>query len=142
MVVLGKIMNTDFQKITIIKLKKPSRNNINEQLQWFGVSLGLFNLRDKDKSCFRIFVELIKDAKQSKSISSDEMANSLKLSRGTVMHHMNKLMEAGIVTCNKNRYCLRVNNLELLIDELDKDADRILSDMKDMANEIDKLIGL
>ena len=47
-------------KITIIRIRKPAQSNINKELQWLGSSLGLFGLRDKDKSCFRIFIELIK----------------------------------------------------------------------------------
>ncbi|MBI5072732.1 winged helix-turn-helix transcriptional regulator, partial [Candidatus Woesearchaeota archaeon] len=85
------------QRITIIKIRRPVTQNLNEELQWFGTSLGLFNLRDKDKSCFRIFIELLKATKHNKSITSDELADHLALSRGTVIHHVNKLMETGLV---------------------------------------------
>jgi hypothetical protein len=44
------------QKITIVNVRRPSERNINHELQWLGTSLGLFNLRDKDKSCFRLFL--------------------------------------------------------------------------------------
>ena len=37
-------------RITIIRSSKPEASDINNQLQWFGASLGLFGLRDKDKS--------------------------------------------------------------------------------------------
>ncbi|MFW6449793.1 MAG: hypothetical protein ACOCZ6_01955 [Nanoarchaeota archaeon] len=61
--------------ITIIRLKKPRSNEINEELQWLGASLGLFNLRDKDKSCFRIFIELIKNARiRDEPLTSDQIA--------------------------------------------------------------------
>ena len=43
-----------FTKITIISAKKPKESDINEKLQWFGGSLGLFGIRYKDKSCFRV----------------------------------------------------------------------------------------
>ena len=51
------------QRITIIRMRRPETPSLNEELQWFGSSLGLFNLRDKDKSCFRIFIELLKATK-------------------------------------------------------------------------------
>ena len=53
-------MIKEFQKITIIKLRKSSEKNLNSDLQWFSNSLGLFNERDKEKSCFRVFIALIK----------------------------------------------------------------------------------
>lgn len=126
------------QRITIIKSTRPSSDNINEQLQWFGSSLGLFNLRDKDKSCFRIFIELLKASKKQKALSSDELAAKLGLSRGTVMHHINKLIEAGLVVSIKNRYVLRVDDLSILIDEIEKDAMRALDDLKKISMEIDE----
>lgn len=130
------------QKITIINLRKPAAKNINHELQWLGTSLGLFNLRDKDKSCFRIFIELLKNAKQKRALSSDEISYKLKLSRGTVVHHLNKLIEAGIVTEYKNRYMLRVDNLKDLIDEVEKDIRRTCDTLRDVATDIDSTLGL
>ncbi len=131
-----------FQRITIIKSTRPAARDINEQLQWLGSSLGLFNLRDKDKSCFRIFIELLKASKQKNDLSSDDLAAKLRLSRGTVVHHLNKLMEAGIVVHDSGSYLLRVENLEILINELQKDIHRATEDLKEIAKEIDKVLGL
>ena len=128
-------------KITIIRIRKPSQSNINHELQWLGSSLGLFGLRDKDKSCFRIFIELIRAAKQGKILKSDELAESLKLSRGTVVHHLHKLKNSGIVIGEEKGYMLRVNKLKTLINEIEKDMKRTLDDMKEIAEEIDKRIG-
>lgn len=130
------------QRITIVRHRIPVRKNINEELQWFGNSLGLFNLRDKDKSCFRIFIELIKSAKKNIPLTSDEIAEKLALSRGTVIHHMNKLMESGIVIHEQNKYMLRVDNLETLIEEIKKDLNRTMDDLKQVAENIDKWLEL
>lgn len=131
-------MRYTYQRITIIKNQKPEVNDINIDLQWFGASLGLFNLRDKDKSMFRIFLELLKTTKARKQITSDEIAVKLKLSRGTVIHHMNKLMEAGIVIANRDGYILREDNLELLISEIERDLKKTCNDLKMIAKDIDR----
>lgn len=135
-------MIINHQKITIINIRKPVKRNINHELQWFGTSLGLFNLRDKDKSCFRIFLELIKSAKTNQFLTSDEIARNLNLTRGTVIHHINKLMESGLVINDRNKYMLRVDNLKLLISEVEKDVIRTLGDLKEIAADIDDWIGL
>lgn len=134
-------MRVIHQRITIVSVRKPARN-LNNELQWFGNSLGLFNLRDKDKSCFRVFIELLKAAKLDRPLTSDEIAAKLGLSRGTVVHHINKLIESGIVIAQQNRYMLRVNNLELLVDEIKRDAERTFDDLRKVAKEIDHLLGL
>ena len=128
------------QKITIIQIRKPARINLNEELQWLGNSLGLFSERDKDKSCFRIFLELLKAGKVHKFLSSDDLAEQLALSRGTVVHHLHKLLEAGIVVIEGKRYILRQEHLERLIDEIRKDIWRTCEDMLRTAKEIDNAL--
>ena len=125
------------QSITIINIRKPMKS-INEELQWFGTSLGLFNLRDKDKSQFRLFLELLKAARERKPLNSDELAGRLKLTRGTVIHHMHKLMESGIVLHEGNAYILRVSDLKGLVDEIEKDIQRTCDTLRDIADDIDK----
>ena len=127
-----------YPKITIIKIRKPVRNELNEELQWVGASLGLFNLRDKDRSCFRIFVELLKSSKRGEGLSSDEIAFKSGLSRGTVIHHINKLIESGLVIVEERKYILREAKLEPLIDEVEKDILRSLDGLRAIANDIDK----
>ncbi len=128
-------------KITLINSRKPSGFDINEELRWIGASLGLFNMRDKDQSCFRVFIEMIKNARSKEGISSDELAYRLDLSRGTVVHHLNKLMQSGIVVSEKNKYYLRVDNLDALISEIEKDLERTIEDMRDVARKVDNYLG-
>ncbi len=130
------------KKITIKNIPYPQTPNLNDELQWFGNSLGLFSLRDKDKSMFRIFIELLKSAKTRVPISSDEIAEDLGLSRGTVMHHINKMTSSGLVTSKNNRYILRVDNLNQLVKELQRDLTDMLEDLKEVADEIDKKLGI
>jgi len=130
------------QKITIVKIQRPTSKNVNDELQFLGNSLGLFNLRDKDKSCFRVFIELLKAAKRKQPISSDELAYRLKLTRGTVVHHINKLQEAGIVVHDGTRYFLRVEKLQALIEEIKRDVTRTCDDLQEIAKMIDEELGL
>ena len=131
-----------FTKITIIRTSKPEKKDINKELQWFGGTLGLFNLRDKDKSCFRIFITLLKGLKENKKLTSDEIAIRTKLTRGTVIHHLNKLMSSGIVIKEHNRYILRMDNLEEMVDYIKRDVDQAWDKLKEVAKDIDEKLGL
>ncbi len=131
-----------YQRITIIRQGKSSKKDINNDLQWFGSSLGLFNLRDKNSSCFRVFIELLKSSRKQRPLSSDQLAYMTGLSRGTVIHHINRLIESGMVVSEKRGYILRVSNLKVLIDEIEKDMKRTFDDLKEMAKQIDKELGL
>ena len=123
-------------------MNKPRKKNLNEDLQWLSNSLGLFSERDKEKSCFRIFVELVKAARRGIIYSSDDLALRTNLSRGTVIHHLNRLIESGLVIYHNGKYILRVSNLETLIEEVKKDLLRVFDDLQTMASELDDELGL
>ncbi len=130
------------KRITIISINKPRERSVNEELQWFCDSLGLFGLRDRDRSCFRIFIELLKTSKQRQPISSDEIADKLSLTRGTVVHHLNKLSDSGIIIQQRKRYILREPNLEVLMDDLRRDFEEYFKELKKTAKEIDDVLEL
>jgi hypothetical protein len=51
-------------------------------------------------------------------------------------------MESGIVVHEQNKYMLRVDNLETLVGEIRKDLDRTMTDLKQVAENIDKWLEL
>ncbi|HLD79903.1 MAG TPA: ArsR family transcriptional regulator [Candidatus Nanoarchaeia archaeon] len=126
------------KKVTVIKVRRVGEGNVNADLQWLGNSLGLFNLRDRDSSCFRIFITLIKKSNHNAPISSDDIAEKLHLSRGTVVHHLIKLMDSGIVVREKEGYLLRENNLQRLVLDLQRDAESLFAELKEVAKDIDE----
>ena len=75
-------------------------------------------------------------------MSSDQLADRLDLSRGTVVFHLNKLIDSGIVISKNNRYMLRVENLKELIDEMEKDMQKACNSLREIAADIDKRLGL
>lgn len=130
------------RRVTIVKVDKPSKVNINEEIQWFSNSLGLFGDRDKEKSRFRIFLELLKSTKIGKGLSTDQISEKTNLTRATVIHHLNFLIEQGIVICKDNRYYLRDKNLENLVVNIHKDIKDIFDELTKIAESIDKELGL
>src|SRR3989339_229061 len=131
-----------FTRITIIKSIKPEKDNLNQELQFLGESLGLFSERDKDKSCFRIFIVLIKALKTHSKLTSDDIAAQTHLTRGTVIHHLNRLMEAGIVVNQKSFYMLTVDNMQELVELIKQNLVKTTDSLKDIAKNIDKKLDL
>jgi len=125
----------------IVSVRRVPEENINQDLQWLGSSLGLFNARDKDSSCFRVFITIVKKAKRNEPISSDEIAERLQLSRGTVVHHLTRLMDSGIVVRERQGYLLRENTLQRLVEDIHRDIEKTFSDLQNVAKEIDEKLG-
>ncbi|MBU0470114.1 MAG: ArsR family transcriptional regulator [Nanoarchaeota archaeon] len=128
-------------RITIIKVRRSDGGNVNRDLQWLGNSLGLFNLRDKDSSCFRVFITLVKRSKSNEALTSDGIAELLHLTRGTVVHHLSKLMDAGIVVRERGGYLLRESSMQRLIKDIERDTEVIFNELRDVAKEIDDNLG-
>ena len=129
------------RRVTLIKVRKQPAQNVNQELQWLGNALGLFNARDKDSSCFRVFITLIRKAKRHESMTSDEIAERLNLTRGTVVHHLTKLMDSGIVIRAQEGYLLRENNLQKIIRDMRSDMNAIFDDFEVIAKVIDEKLG-
>jgi len=131
-----------FTRITIIRIRKPEQDHVNDELKYLGESLGLFNERDKDKSCFRIFIVLLKSLKTGQRLTSDEIAARTNLTRGTVIHHLNRLMESGIVVGQKSYYMLAVDNMEELVELVKNNLTKTFDNLKPIARDIDKKLEL
>ena len=129
-------------RVTIIREQTRSHNTINDLLLLFGQSLGLFSLRDKDKSCYRIFITLVRALRAKIELTSDELALQTGLSRGTVIHHLNRLMSAGIVTNYKNKYYINYDSLEELVKDLKQTVHSMLDDLETVAKDIDDGLNL
>ncbi len=126
------------RKLVLFPKEKPESTNINIQIQYFGTCLGLFGLRDKDSSCYRLFIELVKTTKVKNPISSQELAYKLNLTRGTVVHHLNRLMDSGIVRVMDNRYFLIDPSLEKVVIQLNNELEELFSNLKEIAVKLDK----
>lgn len=135
-------MITYFRRATIIKIKKLEDNDLNEDLKWFSTSIGMFSSRDKEKSCFRIFIELLKALKEEKKLSSDKIAENTNLSRGSVIHHINRLLERDIIDIEDNKYSLKYQNLSTLTDHLENHILEAFKDIKKIAKKIDENLEL
>ena len=131
-----------FTRVTVVKVRKPSTKGVNEDLKWLGSSLGLFSIRDKNSSCFRVFIELLKNARHGKAVSSDELAFKTGLSRGTVVHHLHSLISAGLVVPEDNKYLLREANLRTMISDVRKDINDVLESLNVIAEELDSELNM
>jgi len=124
--------------ITIKKIKRPKASNLNQDIQIISHSLGLFTKRDKEKSCFRVFIEILKN----KGLTAEEITVSTNLTRATVIHHLNSLIKSGLIIKKGHRYYLRGNSLEQLIKEVSKDMDKTFNELNKLARNIDSELTL
>lgn len=129
-------------EIRLIKLRQFPTKNLNSELIWLAQSLGLLNKRDKDKSCYRLFIELIKASKTKEMLTSDELAARLNLTRATVIHHMKTLDSLGLIKKINNGYILHSDSLFELFREIDNNYKKTMRQILSVAKNIDEQLNL
>jgi predicted transcriptional regulator len=127
---------------TILNLRMIPVVDVKQDIEWICRSFGFLESRDKEKTAARIFGELLKATKKGTGLSSDELAEKLKLSRGTMVHHLNKLMRSGLVIHHQGRYKLRAFSLQRTIEEVKRDIIRVFENINQVAKSIDENMGL
>ncbi|MEA3248552.1 MAG: winged helix-turn-helix transcriptional regulator [Nanoarchaeota archaeon] len=123
------------KEIRILNIKPSLKQPLNEEIQWFSNCLGMFNKRDKEKSCFRIFIHLLKERDY---LSSEQLAERSNLSRATVIHHASRLIDSGLVMKKEEGYFLRFDSLEDLTKEIEKDVCSTFKKLREISKKIDE----
>lgn len=101
----------------------------------------MFNERDKEKSCHRIFIQLVKAKKESRFLSTQELADLSHLSRATVLHHLGKLMESNIAMEMNHKFVLVDPNMNSIILRLKKETEEFMDEMDRISKKLDKELG-
>ncbi|OQA31063.1 MAG: HTH domain protein [archaeon ADurb.Bin336] len=128
-------------KIVIRKIERPFNPSFEHQLAWICSSLGFFEPIDKDKNAAAVFKEIILASEKGEALSSTELAERIGMSRGAVINHLNNLKRSGLIEKNKKYYSARSKSVKRTIEEIEEDIDRIFSQLKKTAEELDKQIG-
>jgi predicted transcriptional regulator len=125
-------------RIRIIKQKKPQETGVDGELDWLCASLGFCEEIDKDRTAAAIFKSLLESAYDGEPLRSDDIAERVGKSRGAVVNHLNKLINAGLIVRHGTRYELREQSLQNTLLEMHKDMERMIQDMHEIAQDIDK----
>lgn len=117
-------------------------HEMNDDFEWFCYSIGLISPRDKEKTSMKIFDALLNAAAHGRSLTTDEIAKKVGVTRGAVIHHLNRMIELGLIIQRGGKYMLRVNNLEELVDEIERDIQSTIKIIKKISEGLDRKIKL
>jgi len=127
---------------TILDVRMVPMVDIEQDIEWICKSFGFLESRDKEKTASKIFRTILEAAKKGEGLSSDELAEKLGLSRGTMVHHLNKLIKSGLIIHHQGRYKLRAFSLQRTVEEVKRDIARVFENISQVAKSIDENLGL
>jgi len=129
-------------KIVVKKVEKPFSDDPFEELEWICQSLGFFEPIDRDKTAAAVLKELMKSSEKGPRLTSTQIAEHVRMSRGAVINHLNNLSRAGLIIRSGRQYSIRSRSIYRTIEEIEEDIDRIFAKMKKAAIEIDEEMGI
>ena len=135
-------MPQERRKYTIKALLEPKKKDLDNDIEWICKSLGFAGTRDKENTAVEVFKVLLFAAKKREGLTSDEIAEKIGPTRGTIVHHINKYMRSGLVVKVNNKYELRMVTLKKTLEEIELDIERTIKNINPVAESIDNQIGL
>ena len=128
-------------KVVIRKVERPFNPDFENQLAWICSSLGFFEPIDKDKNAAAVFKEIVLATEKGEALTSTAIAERIGMSRGSVINHLNNLLHSGLIEKNGKFYSARSKSMQRTIEEIEEDVERIFSQLKKSAAEVDRQFG-
>lgn len=129
-------------RITIKRIEPPFRSSFEEDFNFICKSLGFFEEIDKEKTASSIFKQIVRNYERGRMLTSTELARIVKMSRGSVINHLNNLITAGLVMREGRFYVPRSKSIFRTIQEIEEDIERIFDRMEKRARIIDRKFGI
>lgn len=135
-------MREHIKEYIIRVIRPPHYKNLEEDLKWICKVLGITSNRDRNETSYKIFREILYASRNNRFPTIEELSNNLKISRTAVLHHVRVMMERGIIIRHGKYLEMRTMNLENTLDEIFEDLERAISNIKRIAESIDKELKL
>lgn len=128
-------------KISIRSVERPRGNNLQEIIRWFCMEFGFSNGLDNEDVAEQLLEQLAEAACEKRGLTSSELKVNKKKARSTIIYHLNRFIEAGLVVKIGRQYYLRATQLSRAVEEVKYDIDREMMKMVDTAKDFDRLMS-
>ncbi len=128
------------EQIVIRFIEKPDQNDAESIIRWFCDVFGLSNQDAENPVEEQILKSFVEAARDGKGLSSSELDLETKLARSTVIYHLNRFRDAGLVVKRGRKYYLRAGEMEKVIQEIGYDLERELRGLIDSSKRLDMMM--
>ena len=113
-----------------------AQEEVEEELARLFRTMHLMSERDIDATMTRVFRAMMRMGREP--VGSTELSRQAGLNRITVIHHLKRLENAGVVEKRETKYVMRVQSIEEMMDEMRSDMEKQFEEMERMARELDR----
>ena len=129
-------------RIVINFYERPDSDEPDELIRWFCRVFGLSNDSEPNPIGEQILIRFAEAAQNRVGLSSSELDLDTDLAKSSVIYHLNRFIEAGLLVKRGRKYYLRASEMQKAIEEIEYDVERELSRMLDTAKELDRIMSI
>ncbi len=107
-----------------------------DELESFCRSMRILSARDMDGTVTVVFRSMLTEGRQP--VGSSELAQLTRLNRVTIIHHLQRLEQMGLVEHTERKYRLRVHDLSEAVEQMRGEMLRSFEEAEAMAEELDR----
>ncbi len=128
------------EQIVIRFIEKPDQNDAEGIIRWFCDVFGLTSQEEENPVEEQILKSFIEAARDGKGLSSGELDLETKLARSTIIYHLNRFRDAGLLVKKGRKYYLRASEMEKVVQEIGYDLERELRGLIDASKRLDMML--
>lgn len=128
-------------KIVIQFTEMPDFDDPKSMIRWFCIAFGLCGMEGGGIE-EKILSKFTETASGGEGITSSELKEEIDLSRSTVIYHLNRFIDSGLVVKRGRKYYLRASEMHKAIEEIEYDIEREMKRMMDIAMEFDRIMEM
>lgn len=122
--------------------RKFPAEDLQEDIRWICYALDLVQPRDKDETLVRVFKTILEVSREKQGLNTTEIAENLGFTRGTVLNHLKRLVQRGLIVQKGAFYELREHSLSHTIERIKDDVLRFVEDLLHVSEFIDRFYDL
>jgi predicted transcriptional regulator len=127
------------QGIVIRFVERPKSDNPEQMINWFCEVFGLTNGSGNNALEAQILKSFLEAAHNERGLTSSELRLDTDLARSTIIYHLNRFIDAGLLVKKGRKYYLRASEMQKAIAEIEYDVNREMHRMLDIAKDFDTL---
>ena len=121
--------------LTVVRTRSSSRPE--DELEVFCRRLSIISHRDMDGTVTVVFRSMLQEGR-TRSVGSSELAGLTQLNRVTIIHHLQRLEQMGLVEHTERKYRLRVHDLGEAVVQMRGQMMRSFEEAESIAERLDK----
>lgn len=122
-------------KTELVQQKR--QQDIDSELASLCKMMRIMSDRDTDGTLPQVLKIMMVEGK-GKPVGGSDLSRISGINRITIIHHLGRLEDAGLVRRSEGKYILKVQSAEDMLMEFRKEMERHFSEMDEMAREIDE----